>query len=92
MVDRIDTLHKQALASFDEVLEARLLLAKAKLDATEQDSDRIPLYQEIVNVLKQYEQSAEEMAKATGGSYASVLRIKARRLEAEIQLEQAKAK
>jgi hypothetical protein len=78
--------------SFEEVLEARLLVLEAELDAAEKESDRITLYKNIVDVLKEYETIADKMVKIAKGTQASVLKVKARRLEAEINLERAKAK
>jgi len=91
MVDSITSLGTRGLASPEEVREARLQLLDAELDAAENESDRVKVYEKIVGVLKEYEHLAAEMAKATNGSPTAVLRIKARRLEAEIHLEQAKA-
>jgi hypothetical protein len=78
--------------SFEEVLEARLLVLEAELDAAEKESDRITLYKNIVDVLKEYETIADRMVKIAKGTQATVLKVKARRLEAEINLERAKAK
>jgi hypothetical protein len=78
--------------SFDELLEARLLLLKAELDAAEKESDRINLYKNAIAVLKEYEEWADTRVKLARGTVASVLKIKARRLEAEIDLARAKAK
>ena len=78
--------------SFEEVLEARLLVLDAELDAAEKESDRVTLYKNMVDVLKEYETIADRMVKIAKGTQASVLKVKARRLEAEINLERAKAK
>jgi hypothetical protein len=45
-----------------------------------------------VDVLKKYETSADNRFKAAQGSKSIFLKVKARRLEAEINLERAKAK
>jgi hypothetical protein len=78
--------------SFDELLEARLLLLKAELDAAEKESDRINLYKSTIAELKKYEEWADGRVKMARGTVATVLKIKARRLEAEIDLARAKAK
>ncbi|QJW93166.1 RNA polymerase sigma factor [Frigoriglobus tundricola] len=85
-------LYKNARASYDEALDARLLLLQAELDVAEKESDRVALYKETVTTLKQYEEYADTRVKAGRGTVAAVLKLKAKRLEIEIALEQAKAK
>ncbi len=95
LVDATSTLFRRKLVDYPEVLEASLLLLKAELDAAEKESDRITIYQKMVEVLKQYEKIAElgkQFPRRPGDTEAAVLKIKARRLEAEINLERAKAK
>ena len=72
--------------------EARLLLLNAELDAAEKESSRITLYKSIVVVLKEGEKFAEDAERTAGGTQVRILKVKARRLEAEINLERAKAK
>ena len=91
MVDVNSRLREKRLASFEEVAEARLLLLNAELDAAEKESSRITLYKSIVDVLKEGEKFAENVV-TTGGTPVRMLKVKARRLEAEINLERAKAK
>jgi len=78
--------------STDEVLEAQLLLFKAKLDAAEKESDRIALYKNRVEMLKRAEELAIRQRESARSAAVAVLKIKARRLEAQIDLEGAKAK
>jgi hypothetical protein len=92
MVDQTTNLFQNARVSFEEVCEARLLVLKAELDAAEKQSDRITLYKKIVDVLKEYEQSANAQREFARRTPADILKVKARRLEAEINLERAKAK
>ena len=92
MVDVNSRLQERGLASSEEVVEARLLLLKAELNAAEKESRRITLYKDIVDVLKGYEKFAEERVRTAGGTEAPILKAKARRLEAEIHLERAKAR
>jgi len=92
MADQLNTLFRAGRASFEEVCEARLLLLKAELDAAEKESDRITLYKNFVDVLKKYEEWAEQRKAGGRVPEATVLNVKARRLEAEILLEQAKAR
>ena len=83
-------LRERQLASFGEVVEARLLLLNAELDAAEKESSRITLYKSIVDVLKEGEKFAEDAVRTAGGTQVRILQVKARRLEAEINLERAK--
>jgi outer membrane protein TolC len=92
IVDQTTKGYERGSVSFEEVLEARLLVLNAELDAAEKESDRITLYKNTVDVLKEYENLAEARVKAGRGTQASALKVKARRLEAEINLERAKAK
>ncbi len=77
--------------SIDDVFEARQLLIAAELEAAETEAERVELYKNLVAVLKQQESLADQRVKATRGTMVSVLKVKAKRLEAEIHLEQAKA-
>jgi hypothetical protein len=102
--ERIDILEKlvettaelfkvqRARVPYEDVLEAQLLLLPARLDAAEKESDRVKLYEQTIAVLKQLEKLAENNVVAGRGTQVPVYKTKARRLEAEIQLEQAKIK
>jgi outer membrane protein TolC len=92
MSDGFTKLFQNGNVSLEDLCEARLLVPKAELDAAEKESDRITLYKKIVNELKELETLAENRFKSARGTMASVLKFKARRLEAEINLERAKAK
>jgi hypothetical protein len=85
-------LYQSARASYDEALDAQVLLLKAELDAAEKPSDRVALYKDFVEMMKGYEKMAAAQKQAGRGTDAAVLKFKAKRLEAEIQLERAKAK
>lgn len=92
LVDQATRAFQSARASYEEVLEAQMLLLQAELDAAEKESERIAIYQMAIDALKQSEKLAAARVQAGRGTQAAVLRIKARRLEVEIQLEQAKIK
>jgi hypothetical protein len=92
LVDQTAALFRIAKASYPEVLEAQMLLLKAELETAEKESERIALYQKTVDALKVSEAVAIAQVEAGRGNHAAVLRIKARRLEVEILLEQAKMK
>jgi hypothetical protein len=75
-----------------EVMEDRMTLLKAELEVAEKESDRITLYTKAIDSLKEYEKLAKARVEAARGTELAVLKIKARRLELEIQLERAKSK
>jgi outer membrane protein TolC len=92
VVEQAATLYKSARVSYEEVLDARMQLLKAEVDAAEKESDRITLYKKTIDALKQYEEWAQARVEAGRETAAALLKIKARRLEVEIKLEQAKIK
>jgi membrane fusion protein (multidrug efflux system) len=92
LADLNTRLFQRGRASFEAVLEARVRIFEAELDAAEKESDRITLYKNFVDVLKEYEEVANQRVKTGQGTEASVFKVKARRLEAEIHLEQTKVK
>jgi hypothetical protein len=92
LVETNMAMFRSARIEFDEVVEAQSLLIEAQLDAAEKESERIALYKNMVELLKQDEQYAATRVQRGEGTRAPVLKITARRLEAEIRLEQAKAK
>lgn len=87
-----DKLAVGASGSIEDALDAKLLLLQAELEAARTESDRAALYTACVNALKEYEQLADAQKQAALGSEATKLRVKARRLEAEIRLHQATVK
>lgn len=90
LVDQLGKLYGSGLVESGEVLEARMLLFKAELDAAE--TDRVGIFQKTVEALKAQEELARSKVRVGRGTNAAVLKIKARRLEVEIQLEQEKIK
>ena len=92
LTEQLTELYKNARTPYFEVLEARRQLAEAELDAAETDKDRVEVYKSLVAVLKAHESWADDKRKAGRGTEADVLKARARRLEAEIHLEQARTK
>jgi hypothetical protein len=92
MAEELAELFKHQRVRYEEVYEARLLVLKAELDDAEKESDRITRYKNIVDELKTFERVAANRVKGGREISATVLKVKARRLEAEIDLERAKAK
>jgi hypothetical protein len=86
------TLAREGRFEIREVSEARMTLLKAELDVAEKESDRIALYKQALDSLKQYEAIAKAAVEAASATNLDRLAIKARRLELEIWLEQTKIK
>jgi outer membrane protein TolC len=91
-VDIFTKLIRAGRDDFEDSSETRLLLLQAELGAVENEADQIALYKKAIDSLKEYEASANNQVNTGRSSATTVLRIKARRLELEIQLGQAKAK
>ena len=100
--ERIETLEKvvgraiaqfqRATSSYQDVLEAQTQLLQARLDTAEKESERIELYTKAIELLKQTEKVAQAQIAAGRETEMAALKIKARRLDVEIKLEQAKIK
>ncbi len=91
LTDQLTQLYQRARVEIDVLLEARVQLVQAEVDAAEKLSDRLAFYKNLVEELRQYEKIAQGRAEAGRGAMTAVLRIRARRLEAEIHLEEATA-
>jgi septum formation topological specificity factor MinE len=92
LVDQVASDFKSTKGSYEKVLDAQLLLLQAELDAAEKEAERIALYGKVIDVLKKHEELAKAYLAQGRAPNSDVLRAKARRLEFEILLEQAKAK
>ncbi len=92
LVDVNAKLFQSGTVPLDAVLEARALVCEAELEAAEKQSDRITLHKNLVDLLKQMEDVAKHRFETARSSPAPLLKIRARRLKAEIDLERAKAK
>ena len=77
-------------AEVTEVLEARMALLRAELDAAEKNSDRIAYCKKALESLKEDEQLAKTLLEAARGTGLNVIKVKATRLEIEVLLGQAK--
>lgn len=90
--DIADKLYKNARVTPEEVCEAQLQFLRAEFDAAANEADRVAWCQKCVDALKNYEQIAAAAVQNAKGTQVSALKVKASRLEAEILLEQAKAR
>jgi outer membrane protein TolC len=92
VVEISEKLAKSARIEIGDLLEAKMSLLKAELDAAEKESDRIALYKTAIDSLKEYEALAKAQFEAGRATELYVHRAKATRLEVEIALEKAKDK
>jgi outer membrane protein TolC len=90
LVDQAAGLINAGKAGYIDLLDARRMLLKAELDATEKEAERITIWKNEVDRWKDAEKAAEKLKESGRGTATSVLRFKAMRLEAEIELERAK--
>lgn len=84
-------LARSARVEVEEALDDQLALLKAELEAAEKGSERITLLQRTLDSLKQYEELAKVRKENARGTHLTILRVKARRLKVEMELEQEKA-
>ena len=73
----------------EEILQARLRVLKAELDATETDRERVSVHENIVELMKEFEEMTDKVVKHTHVDRTVFLKAKADRLKAEIDLERA---
>lgn len=92
LVDQLTAVSRSGRGGFDEVFESKVKLHEAELAAAEKGPERIATQQKIVEVLSEYEKFAEAQRTSARGTASAVLKLKARRLQAEIDLEHAKIK
>jgi hypothetical protein len=91
VTELLTKLYQKGRVEIDEVIEAHQQLTEAELDAAVKLSDRVAIYKKVIEQLKLNEELAVANYHAARGTMASVLKIRARRLKAEILVEQAKA-
>lgn len=85
-------LAKNGRLELSEALDDRVALLKAELEVAGTPSERVDRCRKAVDSLKEYEAIARSQKEAGRGTGLAVHRIKARRLEVEIQLEQLRLK
>ncbi|MDB5388078.1 MAG: hypothetical protein JWM11_3724 [Planctomycetaceae bacterium] len=90
VVDISFKLAENSRIELSELLEARMSLLSAELESAKDESGRITLYKQALDTLKQYEELAKKQLEFSRGTELRLLQVKARRLEVEILLEQAK--
>jgi hypothetical protein len=90
LAEQLDQLFRNSRAEFKDVVEARVVLLNAEIDAAETGADRIPLYKKAIDNMREYEKLTGARVASGRGTTADVLRVTARRLEIEIRLERAR--
>ena len=85
-------LAQTARIEVSDASEDRMALLGAELDAAATEAERISLYRKTADSLKGLEALAKAQFEAAHATELNLHRIKARRLEVEIQLERAKIK
>jgi multidrug efflux pump subunit AcrA (membrane-fusion protein) len=81
----------QGKATIAEVTQANTLLVKAELELCKSDKERVAVHEKAVTLAKEYEKNAEQLFTTGRATQASVLAVRADRLEAEIAYERIKA-
>jgi len=84
------TMFKNAHIPPDKMWVALRLLTEAELEAAGTDKERIELHKRLVTLWRQSEKWGQARVNAGRGNATAVLQPMAKRLEAEIRLEQAK--
>jgi hypothetical protein len=84
--------YKAGTGSYDEVREASRMVLVAELEQCDSDKERIAVLEKFVVEAKKQEEHAGQLSKTGQAPTRMVLKAKADRLQAEIALEQAKAK
>lgn len=91
LVEIEGALLKTAKTTPESLLEAKVLLCEAELDAAEMNAERIVVLKSLVDVLKQLQETANARKAAAEATEVPVLKAKSRRLQAEIRLAQLQA-
>ena len=75
----------------EDIMQAKLLLLKAELDASNTDHERIIIQQTIVEMMTEFEEMTSQVVMHSHVDRTVYLKAKAERLKAEIDLERAKS-
>jgi hypothetical protein len=92
LVKHTTEVYKAAAADYQEVNAATQALHQAELEQCESDKDRLTVLEKIVAQAKEAEQIADQRSKTGTSQPWGALKARADRLQAEIELEQAKTK
>ncbi len=92
MAESAGVLVRDGRVLLEVAYEARQQLLQAQIEYADDDAQRIQFYESYVEALKQYEELAIARKESARGSEFAVLKARAGRLGAEIELERLKAK
>jgi uncharacterized protein (TIGR03067 family) len=87
-----ETMYQSGTVNIGEVLEAKRDVAKAELDLAPSNSDRVKSHEQIVALLRQLMNVREVQEQSGKALHVDVLKAKADLLEAQNDLDRAKAK
>lgn len=73
--------------SRDEMMQTNLQLLRAQLDAAQTTDERMTLHQNIVDLMSEWEDMADQVVKKAHAEKSFYLKAKAERLKAEIDME-----
>lgn len=91
LADQLTAANKRGETSVASVLEAQREVLAAELELCETGKERFAVLEKRVELAKEIEKATEKAVEARAVSAADLLRAKANRLQAEIELEKAKA-
>jgi hypothetical protein len=92
MAESAGRLAQQARVSHEVAYESRQQLLQAQIEYAEDDAQRIQFYESYIEVFKQSEELAITRKEGARGTEIPILKARAGRLGAEIELERLKAK
>jgi outer membrane protein TolC len=90
VVEQLSAAHKNASSSYIDVLQARLQLVHAELDASEGAQERVKCLEKIVELMKEKEALLVQARNSGSTPMWLTLNAKADRIKAEIALEEAR--
>jgi hypothetical protein len=92
MVKQAAEAFRSGRASYDDVGDASRMVLQAELEQCDTDQERIAVLEKLVAEAKALEERATQIAKTGQGTFRTVLKARADRLQAEITLERVKTR
>lgn len=88
LIQDLESQKSNRQVSRDEIMQTNLQLLRAQLDAAQSNNERMTLHQNIVDLMSEWEDMAEQVVKKAHVERSLYLKAKADRLKAEIDMEQ----
>ena len=88
VVDVLESQKEFRLVARDEVMQANLQLQRAQVEAAESKEERMSAHRNIVELMLEFEDMADQVVKRAHVDRTLHLKAKADRLKAEIDMEQ----